>query len=49
MSLKSKGSMNKSTALRVGYSGANRADGSIKLLRIYEGAVGDSTFTGLTT
>lgn len=43
------GSMNKSTALRLGYSGANSANGSIKLLRVYNGAVDDATFTSLTS
>jgi len=41
------GSMNKSTALRIGYSGANRASGSYKDLSIYDGAVDDVTFTGV--
>lgn len=43
------GSMNKTAAITLGYSGANRSNGSIKLLRIYEGYIDDSTFTGLTT
>jgi len=42
------GSMNKSTALRIGYSGANRANGTYKNLIVYNGAVNDATFTGLT-
>ena len=42
------GSMNKSTAMRVGYSGANRANGTYKNLIVYNGAVNDATFTGLT-
>ena len=42
------GSMNKSTAMRIGYSGANRANGTYKNLIVYDGAVNDATFTGLT-
>ena len=42
------GSMNKSTAIRIGYSGANRANGTYKNLIVYNGAVNDATFTGLT-
>ncbi|GAG15022.1 unnamed protein product, partial [marine sediment metagenome] len=43
------GSMNKSTALRIGYSGTNRADGSYKGLSVYDIAVDDVKFLGLTT
>lgn len=42
------GSMNKSTELRIGYSGAARANGTYKNLIVYNGAVSDATFTGLT-
>jgi len=42
------GSMNKSTELRIGYSGAARANGTYKNLIVYNGAVSDVTFTGLT-
>jgi len=43
------GSMNKSTAMRLGYSGADRGNGSIKSLRVYEEAVIDVIFASLTT
>ena len=43
------GSMNKSAAMTIGYSGANRANGTYKNISLYDGAVDDPTFTGLTT
>jgi len=43
------GSMDKSTDFRIGYAGANRANGTYKNISLYDGAVDDSTLTGLTS